>query len=244
MRNRAKGGTVLAAAVAGVLGGSIFSASAEMPILSSSGQVFKLAVSSDAELKTLRALGRGKLLAVGPIETVSASESVARVLGQDFVFLATPGAQDLIRSSEEGDVVALFGELTEDGYLVAGGMKLSGQYVPGVSRVYLQGALTDVASSVGQLAIGQQRFDYAATLAAGGTADAFRSGERVEISGTQPSIGGVVLASAIEPVIGASVGTGRTDASVGTGRTDASVGTGRTDASVGTGRTDASVGTG
>jgi hypothetical protein len=153
----------------------------------------------------------------------------------------------------------LFGELTDDGYLVTDGLKASGQYVPGVSRVYLKASPTQVASSVGRMTIGRLQVDYVQTLALEIGLAGLVDGQPVEISGTQPTLGGVLLAYAVESAgaaasrafsssgrvrTDASVGTGRRDASVGTGRTDASVGTGRTDASVGTGRTDASVGTG
>jgi hypothetical protein len=251
MSNVVKGHKLLAAAVAGVLSGTVTAMAAAAPARTPSMQAADLAVSSDAELLALRALSDGSLIAVGPVEALSVDESSIQILGQTFVVLADPDAQLLLRSLSLGDVVALFGDHTNEGLLVHSGSRLSGQYVPGASRVYLKGRLTQLSSFVGRAAVGRLELD----LSSAGidsqhnleTAD-----DTVEIVGTQPLPGGVVLVSSIEVTrdrsTDASVGTGRsTDASVGTGRsTDASVGTGRsTDASVGTGRsTDASVGTG
>ncbi len=207
-------------------------------------------VLSRADISAIRRAAKGSLLAIGRVDAVSLDRSEVSLLGNRFAVLGTPRAQSAIAAMGIGDSVALFGDSTEHGYFVSAAMILPKQYVPGASHVYLRGPVAGSSSASDRYSIGSQNVVFG-DLTSAIEFEPARNSEIVEIVGTQPSIGGVVLATwqqrpssrGNSALVGTSVSTGRVDASVGTG-VDASVGTGRVDASVGTGRIDASVGTG
>jgi hypothetical protein len=215
---------------------------AEGPGNSYSRSSLAAAAISQREINLLREAAGGRLLAVGRVDAVSPDQSQIYALGQVFQVLANPPAQTLLHRIEPGDPVALLGELTVDGYFVESGLRLAGQYVAGASLVYLRGVVSNSNEPSGQILVGELSVSITGgRIGAAGFSPG--TNEVIEIVGTQPALGGLVLVESISST-NASVGTGKTDASVGTGKTDASVGTGKTDASVGTGKTDASVGTG
>ena len=203
------------------------------------------AIAHFADIHAIERAAEGRLLAIGRIDALSKSRFTVSVLGQRFLILASRSNEKFMAGAELGEPVALFGEISGGRYLVDAAMRLNGQYIQGVSKVYLQGRVTGVDNRVGLVAVGSAQFDTSA-LTIRSAADSFRKGSLAAVVGTQPQLGGRVLVASIRKAdfLQASVGTGRPDASVGTGRPDASLGTGRIDASLGTGRIDASVGTG
>ena len=234
-----EGKRVLAAAVATIILGA--TAHADQFASDRYGYARFAGIVSISDVQRMRIESDGTLLAVGRVDAVDADASEIVVLGQVFRVMATEGARALVRSINAGDGVALAGELTPDGYFVYSGIKLPGQYVPGASSVYISGRVTRVDPVIGEFDVqGLRVAGYAATSS---LQRSFQVGDTIEIIGSQPLPGGIVLAQSIEAAR-ASVGTGKVDASVGTGKADASVGTGKVDASVGTGKVRASVGTG
>jgi hypothetical protein len=208
------------------------------------------AVAHTAEVLSIERASNGKLLAVGRLDRLSATNFAASVLGQDFVLVAGAANNRFVQIAEVGRAVALFGEYVEGMYLVDAAIVLDGQYVQGVSKVYLQGRVASLNRAIGKVSVGALELDASSLMFEPLTAS-LASGSAAGFVGTQPSIGGKILVEQVVRVRGgrvsdldASVGTGSPDASVGTGRPDASVGTGSPDASVGTGSPEASVGTG
>jgi len=209
-----------------------------------------LAVSKISDVLEIERAANGKLLAIGRLDRLSASNSVVSVLGQDFALMAGAANLRFVESAEVGRAVALFGENVDGKYVVDAAIVLDGQYVQGASKVFLRGQVGALNRRVGAVSIGALELDSTSVLS-DLSATGLATGSVAGIVGTQPAISGKILVEqfvtsrATRPIRpDASVGTGRPDASVGTGRPDASVGTGRPDASVGTGRPDASVGTG
>ncbi|MGH9932282.1 MAG: hypothetical protein ACREA9_24030, partial [Pyrinomonadaceae bacterium] len=208
------------------------------------------AVSKVSDVLAIERAASGKLLAIGRLDSISRSESLAATLGQKFVLLASPAGSSFAERAEVGQAVAFFGNLVDGSYLVDSAMVLPGGYVQGASKVYLRATLTAVHHGVGAVNAGTIELDVASSSNQSKIAAA-TAGTVATFIGSQPAIGGRVLVERFARVrskprveLDASVGTGSPDASVGTGRPDASVGTGKPDASVGTGRPDASVGTG
>jgi hypothetical protein len=201
------------------------------------------------DVEEIRNAANGALLAVGQLESVSVEESRIRILGQDLLVLASSQALSAIRTLVPGEMVAVFGEATPFGMFIWSAKGLGG-YVPGASPVYLSGAITRLDARLGLAWVGELPISYVEHAAANGFG-APEIGSVVEIAGTQPLPGGVLLAASMKQ-LGASVGTGKSSlgASVGTGKSSpgASVGTGKSSlgASVGTGKSSpgASVGTG
>ena len=246
-----EGKSLLAAAIATLLVGSAANAHASPHTTPEIG-LQKLLVGNGVsfrDVEKIREAANGTLLAVGQLESVSLEESTIRILGQDLLVLASSQALSTIRTFVPGEMVAVFGEVTPFGMFIWSAEGLGG-YVPGASPVYVSGAITSVDADLGLAWVGELPISYVEQAAV----DGFKSpeiGSLVEIAGTQPLTGGVVLAKSMKQ-LGASVGTGKTSlgASVGTGKSSlgASVGTGKSGAgaSVGTGKTSfgASVGTG
>ncbi|MEX1993460.1 MAG: hypothetical protein WD929_02265, partial [Steroidobacteraceae bacterium] len=194
-----------------------------------------IAVSRTAEILTIERASNGKLLAVGRLDSLSAVNFAASVLGQDFVLIAGVANNRFIQGAEIGRAVALFGENVEGVYLVDAAIVLDGQYVQGVSKVYLQGRIASLNRGIGKVTIGALELDASSLMYEPSTAS-LTSGSAAGFVGTQPSIAGMILVEQVVRIRGTRAS--RLDASVGTGRPDASVGTGSPDASVGTGSPD------
>ncbi|MEX0734291.1 MAG: hypothetical protein WD051_06600, partial [Steroidobacteraceae bacterium] len=206
------------------------------------------AVSRTSDIREIERAANGRLLAIGRLDRISASNFAVSVLGHDFRLTAGQANYRFVDHAQVGRPVVLFGEFDGANYLVDAAIVLDGQYVQGASKVYLLGSVDSVnrklgAISMGSLSLDASSFVYQASISR------LDKGSRAAILGTQPAIAGRILVESVglvgRPIRpNASLGTGRPDASVGTGRPNASVGTGRSDASVGTGRPNASVGTG
>ncbi|MFT3906835.1 MAG: hypothetical protein QM718_11065 [Steroidobacteraceae bacterium] len=125
-------------------------------------------------------------LAVGPVEGIDAAHGVIYVLGQSIDMPAT--------GVDVGDYVQIDGELATDGsYYGTALTKLSDSYAAGADRVYLRGLVTSNATGYAYLRLGSASIDYSPTLSEEDYS-AVTAGDVVEISGTQPIAGGVILA--------------------------------------------------
>ena len=161
------------------------------------------------------------------------------VLGQVVVF---PGDQEV----SVGDYVAVLGAPSSDGKVTGiSTLSIGSMYVAGASQVYLKGESAAPMSSSGIADIGRQGVDLTPTMFSQAHLTQISVGSTLEIVGTQPVLGGVVIAeTVIVSAVDGSRGTGRADGSLGTGRADGSLGTGHADGSLGTGHADGSLGTG
>ena len=126
------------------------------------------------------------LLLVGPVEAVNAAKGFAVVLGQK---ITTAAAGDLI----VGDTVFVIGALKSDGSILVQGVQDAGVYVPGATNVLLTGVVQRVDSAVGRVTISGVSVDLT-SISAG---QSLSNGSTVQIAGTQPVNGGLVLANGI-----------------------------------------------
>ena len=193
------------------------------------------AAAQASDVIAIERAARGQLLAVGRLDSISRSQSVASVLGQEFVLLADPTIFQFVERAEVGQAVAFFGELVGNQYFVDSAMILPGSYVQGASMIFLRGQLTSVRHDVGAFSIGRLDADFTSSSHLT-SSKSVESGSLIDIIGSQPSISGKILVEQFARVT--VYERDRPDASVGTGK-GASVGTGRPNASVGTGRLDA-----
>jgi hypothetical protein len=202
------------------------------------------------------------VFALGPVDTSQAPATVS-ILGQTFQITsrttcAVRGAVTELASclpALQADAYVAVEADRRDPSKAAAILILGDRYVPGASAVKLIGRVTGVNDSLGTAAIGSLSVDQNAVPI--GTASNAKVGSLVEYVGTQPVLGGLVLASsrrAIKvPTTQIIVGTGKasladTNIIVGTGKaatsnpsTNIIVGTGKsaaasTDIIVGTGR--------
>ena len=127
------------------------------------------------------------LKVVGPVEAYDAKRGVARVLGQTVV-VARAGELAV------GDSVSVIGTTGADGTVVASTVKDEGLYVAGSSQIYLSGKVQKVNAGVGTAVVNGITVDLTPLLADGEISPAV--GANLQIGGTQPSPGGVVLATA------------------------------------------------
>jgi len=95
---------------------------------------------------------------------LSATNFAASVLGQDFVLIAGAANNRFVRIAEIGRAVALFGEYVEGMYLVDAAIVLDGQYVQGVSKVYLQGRIASLNRAIGKVSVGALELDASSLM--------------------------------------------------------------------------------
>lgn len=135
---------------------------------------------------------------LGPVESLNQGVGIAviSVAGQTFVT-----SQD-IGDLEVGDYVFVAG--TGDGEIDVL-VQLHERYVPGASRIWVRGEVSSVSADRGQFTVGTTSFDYTPVLA---IAPDYRPqvGDLVEITGTQHTPGGVVLASADASLLTSAAG--------------------------------------
>jgi hypothetical protein len=135
-------------------------------------------------------------VAVGPISAIDHDVGSVDVLGQRFEL--TYGTSQQGWGDGEvfavGDYVVVIGAALDQTAQAAFVGLLSEQYVPGASPVFLRATLDHVDPTAAVAAVGSIRVDYSATLYE--PVGAVRSGGVVEFLGTQPMVGGTVLASA------------------------------------------------
>jgi hypothetical protein len=134
-------------------------------------------------------VGQPNLLLAGPVESISEKNGTAVVLGQK-LFVQLP------ESVVVGDSVSVYGKLQDDGTLAVSKVTNQGIYVPGASHVVLTALVQQVHASVGRAKVGGLDVDLTSINTMDGTTSVV-SGSVVQVSGTQPSSHGLVLADAI-----------------------------------------------
>ena len=133
--------------------------------------------------------GQQGLLLEGPVESINAKNGTVVVLGQKLSIKLPEGVT-------VGDQVSVYGKMRDDGTLTISELTSQGVYVPGASHVVLTAVVQQVRASIGRAKIGGVDVDLTSVSAADG-ATSVVSGTVVQISGTQPSSHGVVLADAL-----------------------------------------------
>jgi hypothetical protein len=133
--------------------------------------------------------GQPSLLLVGPVESISEKNGTAVVLGQK-LSVALP------ESVVVGDSVSVYGKMRDDGTLAISKVTNQGIYVPGATHVVLTALVQQVHASVGRAKVGGLDVDLT-SIGTTSASTSVVSGTVVQISGTQPSTHGVVLADAI-----------------------------------------------
>jgi len=128
------------------------------------------------------------LVLVGPVEAVNPAKGFAIVLGQK---ISTSAAADLI----VGDTVFVVGDLKSDGSILVKGIQDAGVYVPGATNVLLTGVVQKVDSAVGRVSVSGLSIDLTSIDVSQSLA--LSKGSTVQIAGTQPVNGGLVLANGI-----------------------------------------------
>jgi hypothetical protein len=120
---------------------------------------------------------------LGPVYTADATNGAVVVAGQTFAVDSwngvAPGSYVLV-GVVEGFRAEMF-YITE-------------QYVPGVSVIHIKGVITELDSSRGIASVGQAMVDYTALLAANPNLT-LSIGAKVSFFGTQPTPGGVLIAT-------------------------------------------------
>jgi hypothetical protein len=111
-------------------------------------------------------------------------QEAAVVLGQK-VPLSNPNEQVAV-----GDTVSVFGTLDGENILASRVVK-GGVYVPGATSVLLSGTVQKMDNSLGRAVVGGLLVDLTPTMSNGAVSLAI--GSQVQISGTQPVSGGLVV---------------------------------------------------
>ncbi|HET9107673.1 MAG TPA: hypothetical protein VFN79_10835 [Steroidobacteraceae bacterium] len=209
-----------------------------------------VAITSAAVALALASGAQAGELAFGPLQQVNLKKSTIVVLGQTFHVSPTalvssrasyPAAVSL-GSISPGTLVWVNGTETANGKSHVQSVIASAQLdVPGATQLFVTGVISAV-SDVGQVRVGKLTVDINQTLTADGALPAL--GSLVSLSGTQPVLNGIFLATSAARIPAVSAGIGGTGASVGIGGTGASAGIGGTGASAGIGGTGASAGIG
>ncbi len=136
--------------------------------IASSILAFACASASAAELTgtnnlaaEFQAVAHSDLLMLGPVDAVDQAKGRAQVLGQWIQLSPSQATQELV-----GRVLAVYGSVSADGSLevAAAREQNSVEYVPGATRVYLKGSLTEIDSLHGAARIGSLSVSYSNAL--------------------------------------------------------------------------------
>ena len=189
-----------------------------------------------------------ELSIVGPVEALDCKANILQVLGIR-LDASVSGLGPLCKSKGVVGTDYIVVNATTDAsgrHIVSRLSRLDAKsYVPGVSEVFVRGAVTSLKSAVGQFEIGGSRLvEHVGELPT--------VGSTVEVLGTQPQIGGKILANAIylvredetSPSTSSIIGSGAsTDSIIGSGRsTNSIIGSGAsTDSIIGSGRSTSSI---
>ena len=109
---------------------------------------------------SIQLLVNSHVLLQGPVDGVDSAQSKIRVLGQWVVVPCSQG------SIPVGDMVTIKGVVTANGtYSVSSVTPMtSGSYVPGATKLFLQGLVTSINSATGNLRIGEYTVNYTGAL--------------------------------------------------------------------------------
>jgi hypothetical protein len=217
------------------------------------GWVAPLLSHAGIPVSELKQLYGADLRVAGLIEQIDVKSNRIVVSGQLVVVgkstkFAEAGVQhpDLVVASgllalRLGDYVAINGLIDAPAASVT---RLSEQYVPGSSTIYVHGALTTIDSTTGIGKFGGLQVDFTPAMSDASVAG-IQTGEILEVSGTQPASDGVLLTESV--VTGQSaksiVGTSGLKSIVGTSGLKSIVGTSGLKSIVGTSGLKSIVGT-
>ena len=127
-------------------------------------------------------------LLVGPVERVNLQEGTAVVLGQNVL------TQVPLRIAI-GETVAVFGKIRSDGWLIASSVQSEGMYVPGATPIVITSIVQRNELSLGRAIVGGLVVDLTPVMSNGSVQ--LVVGREVRIAGTQPTSGGLILATSI-----------------------------------------------
>jgi hypothetical protein len=128
------------------------------------------------------------LVLVGPVEAINASKGFAVILGQK-VFTAGVGNLSV------GETVSVIGTVRSDGSVLVAAIEDNGLYVAGASNVLLTGTVEKVDESRGRAVVSGVSVDLTPLMGNGPVS--LTAGSKVELAGTQPVGGGLILVSGI-----------------------------------------------
>jgi len=154
-----------------------------------------------------QALGQDAEIAVlGPVDVASCLSKSATILGIRFHARDAVNSQAIcsFASANDTSVVAAKGVVDKSGSVVLTGFKAipTDQYVPGASEIYLRGAVTQSDPLLGRMSI------HGAVVVTGSVPPSV--GTLVEILGSQPLPGGVLLPISISrKEVDSSAGSGQ-----------------------------------
>ena len=178
-----------------------------------------IAVASFAIASTSN-ISAAEIDAVGPVDSIDCASQTVRVLGISFRATNATQIEAICSSPKPFELlyVAVRGTTKDGGDtdLLSYSLLSKGEYVPGATPVYLRGTITDTRSLVSDL-VGVNG------AAVSGLGQGASLGGIVEVLGTQPSLGGQVLATSarLESGILSSSGSGKLSSS-GSGKLSSS----------------------
>jgi hypothetical protein len=99
-------------------------------------------------------------------------------------------SKDMLIAMRVGDFVTVDGSVVSPGWLYADAIAVSDiAYVPGATKVFVSGMLSEIDVSTGTARLGDLTIDYTASLAIGRAP----SGSMWAFAGTRPQSGGVLM---------------------------------------------------
>jgi hypothetical protein len=135
-----------------------------------------------------------RVAAIGPIEQLDCAAGTYRVLGIKFTAISRSMLSGVCESQSSLGVayVVATGVRSESGKTVGGQLAevRSDLYVPGATSVFVRGLVSRTKSATGE-------FEVAGARVAALSGQVPAVGESVDIIGTQPVLGGVVIAEAV-----------------------------------------------
>jgi hypothetical protein len=155
-----------------------------------------------------------EISAVGPLEGADCPSGVIQVLGITFRAADAAGLAAVCAAGATSELpyVSITGLATSDSTVRLSKLTVlsKGQYVPGASPVYVRGAITRTRLAVGEVVLSGASIR--------GVPSDFRE-TAVEVLGTQPVLGGVILANSIGALQSAPSAELKTiDSSTGSGK--------------------------
>ena len=133
--------------------------------------------------------GNSELILLGPVEAIKDREGVVVVLGQKL-------SQRAVGQVEIGQTLAVFGSVNADGALAVSSVQSLGFYVPGATNIVVTGVVQKVNPALGRATVGGLSVDTTAVTTID-QSEAVSVGALVQVAGTQPVGGGLLLAQGI-----------------------------------------------
>jgi len=190
--------------------------------------------------------GESVVSAVGVVEAVDCQSQKIKILGVTFAAVDAENVAAVcgVVGSVGLRYVSASGTAYSSGAIILSKLTTlsSGSYVPGATPVYIAGLISEARVNSGEIVVAGAIVSMQTT--------SLKTGSSVEILGTQPLVGGLILPTTVRSGLttNSSIGSGlTTNSSIGSGKsTDSSIGSGRsTNSSIGSGlTTNSSIGSG